>query len=49
MQVWEEIGNVFKISVGKLMGKDDLEDLDMDVGCHALLIHQEAVSRLAEQ
>jgi hypothetical protein len=36
VQVWEEISNMFKISVGKLMGKDGLGDLDMDVGCHAL-------------
>jgi len=28
--VWEEIRNVFKISVRKLKGKDKLEDLGMD-------------------
>jgi hypothetical protein len=30
VQVWEEIRNVFKISVRKLKGKDKLEDLGMD-------------------
>jgi len=30
VQVWEEIRTVFKISVRKLKGKDELEDLCMD-------------------
>jgi hypothetical protein len=30
VQVWEEIRNVFKISVRKLKGKDELEHLGMD-------------------
>jgi hypothetical protein len=30
VQVWEEIRNMFKISLRKLNGKDDLEDIDRD-------------------